>query len=172
VICFHGTSAQHDAAIQEDGLRAHWRSGGDRVDNQPGPYLAAHPLRAVCYALKAVAVEEIREGTRSRCAVYTLRVDRNALWPIRSGSGRVREFCVRDGGVPADGIRAVWLFDPAAMVEQLRAAGAGMPQWSDLGWYGGLGAWRVLEETMALERCAHELGGARRPWPRGCLRPG
>ena len=103
-------------------------------------------------------MEEIREGTRSRCAVYTLRVDRNALWADSLGLGRVREFCVRDGGVPADGIRAVWLFDPAAMVEQLRAAGAGMPQWSDLGWYGGLGAWRVLEETMALERCAHELG--------------
>src|ERR1035437_217401 len=55
VTCYHGTAAEHDPIIRRDGLALHWRRPGDRVDNQPEPYVAAHPLRAVCYAIHAVA---------------------------------------------------------------------------------------------------------------------
>lgn len=151
MVGYHGTSYAQGVAIKRDGLRPHWRRPGGRVDNQPGPYVAAHPWKSVCYALKAAARSE------TAGVIYTVHIPAAELVPDRLGLGTIRELCLR-GAVPPSRIAGCWAFEPARMVAVLREVAPEMAPWQDRDWYGGLGGWGVLEAINRLEKRATALG--------------
>ncbi len=162
VVCYHGTAFSTDPTVRAAGLVANpVRTTRDRVDNRPEPYVAAHPLRAVCYAIHAVA-HRVNAGVSGQGVVYTVRLPARLLSPDSLGRGAVRELVVCDE-VPSSWIVDSWVFGVLTMTERLREVIPNLPAWVHKRWYRG---WDVLVAFQELERRAADLGAlAADVWP-------
>ena len=161
MIGYHGTAGAFDASIRRVGLRPKAdRPPGWRPDDQPGPYFATHPLRAVAYAVHAAVRREAETGGRDdRCVVYAARVPLSALWREEAtvGVDSVEDVLCTFDGLPASQIYDSARFDAGEMVARLRQISPDVPPLTGehrRGWYAG---WGLLDVIREIERHASDL---------------